>query len=47
MQPAPFEVSGPDDLVQPAMQALFTAETARCMADKPTSVALDGSGTPV
>ena len=38
MQPAPFEVSGPDDLVQPAMHALFTAETARCMAEKPTSV---------
>ena len=37
MQPAPFEVSGPEDLIQPAMQALFTAETARCMAETPTS----------
>jgi DNA-binding CsgD family transcriptional regulator len=37
MQPAPFDVMGPEDLVQPAMEALFTAETARYLAEKPTS----------
>jgi DNA-binding CsgD family transcriptional regulator len=37
MQPAPFEVIGPEDLIQPARAALFTAETARCLAEKPTS----------
>lgn len=37
MQPQPFELGGPDDLIQPAMQALFTAETARYKAQSPTS----------
>lgn len=37
MLPAPFEVGGPEDLIQPAMEALFTAETARSMAETPTS----------
>jgi DNA-binding CsgD family transcriptional regulator len=37
MQPAPFEVIGPEDLIQPARKALFTAETARYKAEKPTS----------
>jgi DNA-binding CsgD family transcriptional regulator len=39
MLPAPFEIAGPDDLIQPAMQALFAAETARSSADTPTSAA--------
>ncbi|WP_158293056.1 MULTISPECIES: LuxR family transcriptional regulator [Kribbella] len=35
--PLPFEVIAPEDLIQPAMEALCTAETARCMAETPTS----------
>jgi DNA-binding CsgD family transcriptional regulator/DNA-binding Lrp family transcriptional regulator len=35
--PEPFELGGPDDLIQPAMQALFTAESARYSAQSPTS----------
>ena len=37
MMPAPFEAAGPEDLVQPAMEALFIAESARFTAAKPTS----------
>ena len=37
MLPPAFEVIAPGDLIQPAMKALFTAETARCMAEAPTS----------
>ena len=37
MLPPAFEVVGPEDLIQPAMQALFTAETARCAAAMRTS----------
>jgi DNA-binding CsgD family transcriptional regulator/tetratricopeptide (TPR) repeat protein len=37
LSPPPFEVIAPEDLIQPAMQALFTAETARCTAQTPTS----------
>jgi DNA-binding CsgD family transcriptional regulator len=35
--PAPFEAIAAEDLIQPAMEALFTAESARCMAETPTS----------
>ncbi|MFC5261092.1 AAA family ATPase [Kribbella qitaiheensis] len=35
--PAPFEVLVKDDLVQPAMKAMFVAESARCKAETPTS----------
>ncbi len=37
MLPPPFEVAGSEDLIQPAMEALFTAETARGTAEAPTS----------
>ncbi|TCC62123.1 hypothetical protein E0H73_15540 [Kribbella pittospori] len=37
LSPPPFEVITPEDLIQPAMQALFTAETERCLAKTPTS----------
>ncbi|TCC42904.1 hypothetical protein E0H75_38505 [Kribbella capetownensis] len=37
LSPPPFEVITTEDLIQPAIQALFTAETARCMAKMPTS----------
>ncbi|MFI6830793.1 AAA family ATPase [Kribbella sp. NPDC050241] len=33
----PFEVLVPDDPIQPAMRALYLAESARCRADDPTS----------
>ncbi|MEI8411398.1 MULTISPECIES: helix-turn-helix transcriptional regulator [unclassified Kribbella] len=36
MLPQPFEV-GPEDLIQPAMQALFAAENARCAGETSTS----------
>jgi DNA-binding CsgD family transcriptional regulator len=39
MMPEAFEVAGPEDLIQPAMKALFTAETARCMAETSTAAA--------
>ncbi|WP_433166902.1 helix-turn-helix transcriptional regulator [Kribbella sp. CA-247076] len=37
MQPPPFEPGGPTDLIQPAMQALFTAERARYEGGSQTS----------
>ncbi|MFG1815209.1 AAA family ATPase [Kribbella sp. NPDC049174] len=37
MQPSAFKAGGPTDLIQPAMQALFTAESARYAAESPTS----------
>ncbi|MFG1628277.1 AAA family ATPase [Kribbella sp. NPDC049227] len=37
LSPPPFEVITSEDLIQPAMRALFTAEVARCVAKSPTS----------
>jgi DNA-binding CsgD family transcriptional regulator len=37
LSPPPFEVITPQDLIQPALKALFTAETARCAANVPAS----------
>lgn len=37
LSPPPFEVITSEDLIQPAMRALFTAEVARCTAKTPTS----------
>jgi DNA-binding CsgD family transcriptional regulator len=39
LNPPPFEVIAPEDLIQPALKALFTAESARCVAETPTSPA--------
>jgi len=39
LAPPPFATIVPDDPVQPAMKALYTAEVARAVADKPTSAA--------
>ena len=35
--PPPFQANGPDDLVQPAIEALFLAETARARLTTPTA----------
>jgi DNA-binding CsgD family transcriptional regulator/tetratricopeptide (TPR) repeat protein len=37
--PPPFDVIASGDLIQPALEALFTAESARCRAGLPTSSA--------
>jgi len=37
LQPPPFETIAPEDLILPAIEALYTAETARCRSDSPSS----------
>jgi DNA-binding CsgD family transcriptional regulator len=37
LRPPPFERITSDDLMTPALEALFAAETARCLSESPTS----------
>ncbi|MGH3463644.1 MAG: LuxR C-terminal-related transcriptional regulator, partial [Kribbellaceae bacterium] len=37
LQPPPFEPLAAEDLILPALEAIYAAETARCLAQSPTS----------